>query len=304
MVFGGEGYAEIVKRGAGLGVRIGEFYDQSEFTKGGDDDYISFNKDVNYKIYERFALFAQPGGTVLGVNLDEELYGLFFTGVFFDFQQAEIVDMPPTLDGVSWPVLINNNDSNGDIEIKSSQTLISKFKENYPQYSSIISQATEPTLSADFSIRNITIGPKIGITLPLAMNGGKARHRALTAEAGLGIGFVNGNYSINVCDPYIVSSTLTGQGLGTNFSPDKKNFRRGVCSNKRNLYKKEMSNIGFSRYWALRGYSYLGDKIEINLLEYETYKFQPIFFDDDSENVIKPRFNNQYYNIISFLLKL
>ena len=61
-----------------------------------------------------------------------------------------------------------------------------------------------PSLSADYYITKVAVGQTWGIFYPT-----NDRNRLFTIGYGLGLNYIEGNYSINLCDPYAFSQDKT-----------------------------------------------------------------------------------------------
>lgn len=299
IVLGAQCYGEIPKRKLGLGYRIGYVYDESSFS-GGGQEYISYSPEINYVDGVRTPFFLQLGGTLGPLNFEEDiLYNFISFGWFFDFRQDSASNMPPTLVDTNYSEIISKNSSSGDIPIKSSQTFIQSFSDKFPQYSTVINSLSEPSLSADFNISTIAIGRSFGLFIPyfgLFGNETLGTTRLLSLRVGGGISLTSGHYTVNLCDPYVIS----GNEVNQNYAPS---FRKGSCYNKTNLYSQNISNIGFAGYFSFKSLTYFTNKLEINFLELETYQVKPLQINAPDENAIKPNFRSLYRNLLSVVYR-
>ena len=114
---------------------------------------------------------------------------------------------------------------------------------------------------------------------------------------GIGIGFnyIEGNYSINVCDPYLVSSI---QDNNIDFFPASRN---GYCLKKRELYTTKINHFSWEFNIPLKLYSYVGDTLEYNFLEFDILVSYPTHY-LKHESVLEPTFVYGSVNFLSILV--
>ena len=190
--------------------------------------------------------------------------------------------MPPGLKSTTYQELLDENENSG-FSVRSSDTYISEFQSQFPEYNSIISSAAEPSLSADYNINQILAGKSYGIFLPIGNN-----HRISTFGLGFGLSYSQGVHKINICDPFTVVSEDKNGIIGP--------YREGICNNKTELYSESISNFAFSVNILLKIYSYIGESIEINFYEVD-------FFNNQNAGIfsgaLKPFYTHNYTNILS-----
>jgi hypothetical protein len=286
IVFGGHSYAQTKPRKFGIGVRWIFLRDITRFA----------DKDLNYYVG------SDDGGSVnlksqsvvpFFIQFDETLFNNWsFTSLYFDFNQTILEDVPPELAGDSYSGLADDNSNKTEFEINSNQTFISEFSNNFPEYKSIIDAANNPTLSADLELEiNVTFGKNWGIFIPIG-----DRHRILPIGLGFGVGYSEGHYKINVCDPYIVKTKFTE---GSNSK-----YREGICKNKNTIISEEISNISFSFNTDATIYSYIGEKYEFNFYRVKHFITNNAFTESlssVSSKKIYPVSIFRYYEIASFI---
>ena len=279
MVFGGYAYA-IKPREAGIGFKYGYTTDTTSFKGTAANDttvYIDrdFSENINNRGTTQIPVFVQ---------FDEELMGdSSFTYWFFDLTRLVQKDHPPKLKGTDFTTLIRNQ----IYEVPTASTYAAEFANNYPQYSSIIDNAFNPSLSADYYVNTITFGKTWGI-----FYASSERHRWGTIGVGIGINYIEGSYSINVCDPYLLSSEESAVSL-------KGEFREGICKKKTELYTAKINHFSGEGNIPFRLYSYIGDTFEINLVEVDV-----LFSLSNShlkKNALEPIFGYAGANIFSIV---
>ena len=264
-------------RKAGIGVRYGYINDETSFRGTANDDKNVYVDDavgdagINSVSIVKFPLFIQ---------LDETLINNFTSSSFYlDIHKVEQNDHPPNLKNISFEELI---DSKVQV-VPSENTFTDEFSNIYPQYSSIIEDASNPSLSADYDFRTFSFGKSYSIFFPY-----DEKQRWATLGGGLGLYLLFGNYSINICDPYKIDLEK-GKDL---WIPT---FREGFCLNKKQIFSSEIGTAYLNGKLFIKVYSYIDDKFEVNILSGELSAFVP---DENywnySKNVIIPniRFNN------------
>ena len=284
IVFGGHSYAQTKPRKFGIGLTYRWADDQSKFKGTASGDGNTYMSDVEGSIQMndegklQFPLFLQ---------FDEDLINNFlFTQRFIEFTVLDRKNLPPKLRGISYSSLVES-----DIyEVQTDITYTDTFSKFYPQYSEIIDNSTNPSLSADYYITKIAVGQSWGIFYPT-----NDRNRLFTIGFGLGLNYIEGNYSINLCDPYTFSQDKT---QATNLQGD---FRASYCLNKKELYSSKINHFSVETNIIFKLYSYIGDKIEINLMEANIYESIPSLDLTTDSSVLKPVFTNGHGNWISLV---
>ncbi len=274
-------------RGLGIGLRQGINQPNANFRTDGEE-IISTNNNVNANHEQRFPLFIQA---------EEDLItNWLFTQWFFDVAQANVVDIPPVLDNITYSELETANTVNGEkqaFSVESSQTKISIFYNKSSNYQSLIDARSEPSLSADYSETTLTAGKSWGVFYPYSESS-----RWVTLGIGLGVGYTEGMYSVNLCDPFVVTAD-TIEGI-SGFAET----RKGECQGKTELYKNRISNLGLAINVILKIYSYVGDTFEINFIEADVFQNQlPAQEIASEENILEPQFGSQYTNVVSLVYR-
>jgi len=282
IVFGGNAYAT-KPREAGIGIKYGFTSDATFFRGTAENDttdqYIVYDDSNSERINNR-------GTTQIPVflQLDEELMGdSSFTYWFFDITRLIQKDHPPELRGTTYTDLVNAK----NYEVPTANTYTAEFANFYPQYSSIIDNASNPSLSADYYVTKITFGKTWGI-----FYASSERHRWGTIGLGIGINYMEGSYSINVCDPYLLSSEesapVSVQGK----------FREGTCNKKTELYTANINHFSWEANVPLKLYSYIGDTFEFNFVEFDFLYSEPSHY-LKHENALEPVFFYSGVNVFS-----
>ena len=282
MVFGGYAYG-VKPREAGIGIKYGYTTDFTRFRGTAKND------TTNYIVYDNSEKINNRGTTQIPVfvQLDEELMGnSSFTYWFFDLTRLIQKDHPPVLTRTDFTTLVNSQ----NYEVPTANTYTAKFANFYPQYSSIINNASNPSLSADYEVNKITFGKTWGV---FVVSG--ERQRWITVGLGIGINYIEGSYSINVCDPYLLSSEVSSQ-----VSPQGK-FREGICKKKTELYTAKINHFSWDLNVPFKFYSYIGDTLEFNVLEVD-YLFSIPSPALKHENALEAEFNYYRYNFLSTLV--
>jgi len=277
LVFCGHSYAT-KPREAGIGIKYGYTTDGTSF-QGTADTTQYIDRDTSEKINNR-------GTTQIPVfvQLDEELLGdSSFTYWFFDITRLIQKDHPPALRGGTYTDLVEAK----NYEVPTANTYTAAFANFYPQYSSIIDNASNPSLSADYYVTKITFGKTWGI-----FYASSERHRWMSFGLGIGINYIEGSYSINVCDPYLLSSEVSSK-----VSPNG-DFREGICKKKTELYAAKINHFSWELNMPLKLYSYIGDTFEFNFGEVDFLLSTPSHY-LKHENALEPNFSYQANNIIS-----
>ena len=273
-------------RKSGIGFRLGYTLNNSEF-RNDNASFVRSDISVNGDIGERFPLFYQS---------DEELTNNYAYSLWYiDFSSNESIDIPPSLDNAAYIDLISNSNG-GSVILKSNKTYINEFSSTYPQYSSLIEKASEPSLSIDTKLNTITFGRAWGVFLPIS-----EKHRIYSLGLGLGLSYSEGYNAMNLCDPYIITTEEIHPPNLLILSTQK--FRRGLCQNKYNLYHQNISNFGLSGYLQFKFYQYVEENYELVILEIDGYAAVPIFLSLNSENEPLPTASmvSYYANIVSII---
>ena len=274
-------YAYATKpREAGIGIKYGYTLDTTSFRGTADNDgndYIRTDDSerVNNRGTTQIPVFVQ---------LDEELLGdSSFTYWFFDLTRLIQKDHPPDLRGTTYTDLVNAK----NYEVPTANTHTAEFANFYPQYSSIIDNASNPSLSADYYVSKITFGKTWGV-----FYASSERHRWFTIGIGIGINYIEGTYSINVCDPYLLSSEESAP------VSVRGKFREGICKKKTELYTAKLNHFSWEANIPLKLYSYIGDTFEFNVGEADYLYSYPSHY-LKHENVLEPVFYYHSVNIFS-----
>ena len=265
-------------RKAGIGFKYGYTTDMTEFkgTRNDENTYIA-----TYDTGERIN---NPGTTHIPifVQLDENLINEFsFSYWFFDLSRLIQTGHPPSLlEGTSYDDLVDKK----TYSVPTENTFTSAFSENYPKYSSVIDNASNPSLSADYYVTKLTFGKTWGVFIPVS-----DRHRLGSLGVGVGINYIEGNYQINICDPYQLSSE---------FHEPKSvmgGFREGFCLKKTELYSTKINHFSWEINVPLIIYSYIGETIEFNLGEFAYYHS---YASSEYEDALDPAFRSRDFNIL------
>lgn len=279
LIFSTSSQASTKLRKLGIGIRYGLVTDSSSFVDDNNDEYVGRDLEVQNEQYQRFPALLQ---------LEEEsLASWAITKWFFSIDQIRNENLPPTLEGTTYENLVKANTTNNitqDFEVPSNNTLTSKFSEKYTQFKSKIDAASNPSLSANYDVNQLTLGKNWGIFIPIA-----ERHRLLQLGIGFGLGYQEGSYAINLCDPYIVKGNLTEGILGE--------YRKGICSNKTELFNNTVSNIGLAMGLDFYLYSFIEDQYSINFASAEG--FTTFLLKNNSNQPLNPRFSAFNFDIIS-----
>ena len=283
IVFSGYSYATKPRK-AGIGIKYGYTQDLSYFSGTAENDknrYIEndfSSENVNNRGTTQIPVFVQ---------FDEELLGgSSFTYWFFDLTRLIQKDHPPELTGRNYTSLVSDK----IYEVPTANTYTAEFANFYPQYSSIIDNASNPSLSADYYMTKITFGKTWGIFLPIADN-----HRLGTIGLGIGINYIEGSYSINVCDPYLLSSEESAP-----VSVYGK-FREGTCKKKKELFAAKINHFSWELNAPIKLYSYIGDTFEFNVVEYDFHMSEPSHY-LKHENALEPTFYSRTLNWFSTVI--
>ena len=282
IVFGGNAYAT-KPREAGIGIKYGYTQDTTSFRGTADNDgndYIKTDTSeyVNNRVTTQIPVFVQ---------FDEELMGTnSFTFWFLDLTRLIQIDHPPALRGKTYTDLVSAK----NYEVPTANTYTAEFTNFYPQYSSIIENASNPSLSADYYVTKIAFGKTWGI-----FYASSERHRWGTFGLGIGINYIEGTYSINVCDPYLLSSEVSSPVSLA--GP----FREGICKKKTELYTAKINHFSWELNIPFKLYSYIGDTFEFNFAEFDYLLSFPSHY-LKHENALEPTFYYTSVNIFSTLV--
>ena len=276
ILFGGNVYAT-KPREAGIGFKYGFTRDNTLFRS--DDDNTWYIKSDN----TGETRVNNPGTTQIPIfiQLAETLEGSFlFSNWFFDVTRLIQTDHPPRLVGTSYDNLVKSE----TFEVPTENTYTNQFAIRYPQYSTIINNASNPSLSADYYVTKITVGKTVGVFIPLG-----ERHRLLTLGIGGGVNYIEGSYSISICEPFFISSNVRSA------SPQGE-FREGFCLNETKLFSKGVNHFSLELNLPIGIYSYIGDDFEFDFAKIEYYfSLSP---SDFTEAPLYPTF--QYNSVTTF----
>ncbi len=281
VVLGGYAYAETKPRKFGLYFRSGAYSDSSSITDG-DRNYAQSTSGVT----------TETQLIPVALQLDEDLLNNWaYTSWFVSLEQIFVEDMPPKLKGTTYPGLINTNLSNNgskDFSITSEQTNIDEFTLRHPKYKSQIDALSEPSLSGDLNLWMLVVGKSLGVFIPIG-----ERHRLISIGLGLGVGYTEGHYAVNLCDPYIVEGDPSGRGF------NGRKFRKGICSNKSEIYAGRMNYFGLAYNLEAYGYSYIGETFELNFFKGVILWSTPDI--NLSENTLYPMPSSSYTEVASIV---
>jgi len=175
-------------------------------------------------------------------------------GIKIDYSGFEFKNLPPKLiDGLYYSDLINDHPNN-NFSILSAQTNLSKFKEEFPEYQGVIDSLVEPSLSADYQAESLSLGYQVNAFFPIWTNS-----RIIQFGAGFGLTLLHRSYTIKLCSPYIISSSIKNDSGGQ--------FREPICSNESELYTHRLLQLVPLGLLHFKGYSYIGDNLEFNFFE-------------------------------------
>ncbi len=244
-------YAETKPRKLGIIFRDGRATDGSNFTDG--------EREIEYAKSDS-TVSSQDQMIPVALQLDEDLLNNWAsTSWFVSLEQIFVEDMAPVLKGLTYDSLISANKSNNDsknFSITSEQTIIDQFTQKHPEYKSQIDALSEPSLSGDLNLRMLVVGKSWGVFIPI-----RERHRLLSFEGGVGGGYTEGHYALNLCDPYIVEGEPTKHGLLGIES------HKGICSKKSELFAGRLSHFGAAFLYGIGLYSYIGENFEFNVFK-------------------------------------
>ena len=233
----------VERKKSGIGYRYGiiKFYARFQ-------DYIYTDDQLASGINDSFPLFIQ-------FNEVKNNY-LGSTSYYLNFDNIKLDSIPPVLKGLSYNDLISSSKSN--ITILSDQTYFSEFLLKYPQYILLSENLKEPSLSADIYGTLTTFGKSFyGYASAI-------RVRLFGVGLGLGLSYFDGDITVNLCDPYFITSEIDSRDL---FS--KK--RIGKCINKRKIISSKISNFGISATGRVTTLSYIGEVFEFNFASLNGY---------------------------------
>jgi hypothetical protein len=283
LVFCGYAYAETKPRKFGLYFRNGVSKDVSRITDD-DETYAESTEGIG----------SEPQMIPIALQLDEDLLSNWaYTTWFVSLESVNVEDMPPVLPNTTYEDLIDFNKSdNGtkDFSITSAQTNIDVFKLRHPEYTSQIDALSDPSLSGDLNLWTLVVGKSLGVFVPIG-----ERHRLASLGVGLGVSYTEGQYAVNLCDPYFVE----GEPSGSGFNGSK--TRRGICKNKSEIYVGQVSNFGYAYNLEVYGYSYIGESFELNILKFINYESTPI---TSKQATLYPRPNASYRELFSLVYAL
>jgi len=257
----------------------------------GVNSYVYTDTAVSEATYTRSPVAIQFPENPAGGNSD-----IFAVHSFIiDYSGFEFKDLPPKLiDGLNYIDLINAN----YLSILSDDTNLSKFKEEFPEYQGVIDSLVEPSLSADYKSESLSLGWQFNLFFPFWTNN-------RIAQFGFGFGFalLNGSYTIKLCDPYIISAESKKNVRGYN-------FREVICSNETELYTHSFLRLVPFSLIHLKGYSYIGDNLEINFLEFDVltpgaditnFDFHGVNLGSEDKKMKTTLWNSEY-NLFSVIL--
>ena len=106
---------------------------------------------------------------------------------------------------------------------------------------------------------------------------------------GVGINYIEGNYQINVCDPYLISTETSGD------------YRKGFCLKKTELYSAKVNHFSTEINMPFKMYSYIGDLFEFNFVEVDWQISSPSE-DLKKDNLLVPNFQYRSFKFFSALV--
>ena len=162
-----------------------------------------------------------------------------------DFSPMRRKNLPPKLQKDSHSTL--TDEATTDFDLDSSKTYITDFRSAYPEYASKIDATTNPTISADYDISMATLGYKVGLFVLVSKN-----HRIMTPDARVGLSYLNGGYSVNLCDPFRISLEKVDLTLGGS-------SKQGFCQNKQDLVSFQINEFRASGNAKLIVWSHVGE---------------------------------------------
>lgn len=274
IVFGEYAYATNPRK-FGIGLRYGWSDTSTSFGQYIEDDA---DEKVN------------DGGTAtipLILQLDEDLVNNYsFTTWFVDLSRLTQTDHPPRLRGKNFSNLLGEK----NYAVPTEYTYTNKFSDSYPQYSPVINNASNPSLSADYDVNQISFGKSGGIFYPH-----KEFWRLGTISLGLGLNYTEGNYQINLCDPYLISAE---KQEAISF---KGKFTKGYCLSKTELFSANVSNFSVALNFTFIFYSFVFD-----LSTVEIFKINRIYSllsrNLVDKKLLKPSFDTGTTDIISVII--
>jgi hypothetical protein len=281
VVLGGYAYAETKPRKFGILFRDSKAANSSNFV---DDEKIEYVKSDN-KVSSQDQLIP------VALQLDEDLLRNWAsTSWFVSLEQIFVEDMAPVLKGITYGSLLSTNQSNNgskNFSITSAQTNIDQFTQKHPEYKSQIDALSEPSLSGDLNLRMLVVGKSWGVFIPIG-----ERHRLLLPEGGVGVGYTEGHYAVNLCDPYIVEGEPTKHGLLGIES------HKGICSKKSELFAGRLSHFGAAFILGLGLYSYIGENFEFNFFKMTSVTN---ILPAQTETTLYPRISVTYLQLASIV---
>ena len=277
-------------RGNGIGLREGYNISKANFIAN-NWPVTASDDNVNILAEKRFPIFVQ---------LEENLNSNWVSSQqYFDISSEKVSDLPPTLNTFTYADLIKQNSVNGieqTFSVPGALTQTLNFLEEYPEYQSIADSLSDPAVSADYSVSNIVGGKRWGVFYPASES-----NRFFTVGYGFGINYSDGYYSINFCDPYVVTTEKIELPVTVN---NQTHSRKGICSNKVKLYENKLSQWGISTSLILKLYSFVGEDFEINLIETESYtSFLDRTFESNRSS-LEPIFRKSFTNLVSIIYRL
>jgi len=254
-------------RGQGIGFKYGTIIDYTSFggklnekDKSGSveskDDFIYIranhdNSDMNNEIEPKLS----PLETFF-IQSSENALSDFRSYIWlYDYTRLHGKDIPPVLKEKKYSDLINS----GTYDVPYEDTYAGDFADTFPQYSDKINQSSNPSLSADYDLTKISISLVGYLFLPYQAPMLGLGHRVFTLGLGFGVGYTNGYYRVNVCDPFSISTEI------------KNSSRKRFCLNKNELFSARVSYLSFEGNAVLKLYSYIGDSFELNIFEGEGF---------------------------------
>lgn len=272
-------------RSMGVGLKYGYTIDQTGFrgTKESSPSTFYVGGSTDEKI-NQFGKTLNP----IFFQFDEELLNDFLSSYWYlDFGRLVQTNKPPVLKGTTYTDLVNSK----SFVVPTEKTYTDQFFKTYPKFSSTINNKTNPALSADYFVSRASFGRTWNIFYPSSHN-----HRWISLGIGFGINYIEGSYEINVCDPFFISDKLKPMYLN-----EAGEYREGFCANKTELYYSKVNQFSLELYIPFRFYSYIDQRFEFNLFEYETYASELRNEIRTDDSVLVPKFAIEQLNFFSIV---
>ncbi len=278
-------------RGLGVFIRYGYNQDITVFEDKEGQHFIETNSNINAIDYPI---------TPIGLSFDEKLINNWSVSkYYFNFDSREIIDIPPSFNNEDSMEYLSDYEGE-DIDVISEDTLINKFKNKFSSYKDIINRANKPSLSADYKVDMLSFGKTWALFYPYSRNS-----RWLETGLGIGLNFIKGNYTINLCDPYVIDGHETendSQDIGNLISLS--DYRLGKCTNKFELINEDVNALTLGANFYIIIYSFIGNNFEFNIVSSDEYSVgTPLYSSYDSAE-LKPSMRPNYVEIFRITYRL